>query len=150
VQVDYAPLPAVADPFTSKRQSAAAADRESKTNHIFHWEVGDKEGTARALASAEANRGAHLVPAVSSGAAEPCGCVAFRRDGTAAVPRCRRRRTSIARRCRWSPASEDKIHDVTDRGGFGNKAPGLSQYVRHRWRSRSDDRSSGLRRGRRT
>ena len=53
VQVDYAPLPVVADPFTSKTdKTLLRPDRESKTNHIFHWEVGDKEGTARALARA--------------------------------------------------------------------------------------------------
>ena len=50
VQVDYAPLPVVADPFTSKTDKVLLRpDRESKTNHIFHWEVGDKDGAARAL-----------------------------------------------------------------------------------------------------
>ena len=30
-------------------------DREKKTNHIYHWEVGDRDGTAQALeGSAEA------------------------------------------------------------------------------------------------
>ena len=39
VQVDYAPLPVVADPFTSKTDKVLLRpDRESKTNHIFHWE----------------------------------------------------------------------------------------------------------------
>ena len=50
VQVDYAPLPVVADPFTAKTDKVLLRpDREQKTNHIFHWEVGDKDGTARAL-----------------------------------------------------------------------------------------------------
>src|SRR6186997_3774 len=54
VQVDYAPLPVVADPFTSKTDKVLLRpDREQKTNHIFHWEVGDKEGSARAMAASE-------------------------------------------------------------------------------------------------
>src|SRR5262245_62647178 len=52
VQVDYAPLPVVADPFTAKTDKVLLRpDREQKTNHIFHWEVGDKDKTARAIAS---------------------------------------------------------------------------------------------------
>src|SRR5215204_7762386 len=52
VQVDYAPLPVVADPFTSKTdQVLLRPDRDSKTNHIFHWEVGNKNGTEQALGS---------------------------------------------------------------------------------------------------
>src|SRR5574339_629884 len=52
VQGEYAPLPVVADPFKAKTDEVLLLpDRESRTNHIFHWEVGDKEGTARAMAS---------------------------------------------------------------------------------------------------
>ena len=78
MQVDYAPLPVVADPFTSKTDKVLLRpDRESKTNHIFHWEVGDKEGTARAMASSPKRikeriwfQRCHPAPL------EPCGCVA--------------------------------------------------------------------------
>ena len=68
VQVDYAPLPVVADPFTSKTDKVLLRpDRESKTNHIFHWEVGDKDGTARASrVQPEADQAAYLVSALSS------------------------------------------------------------------------------------
>src|SRR5215467_861108 len=52
VQVEYAPLPVVADPFTARKDEVLLRpDRESKTNHIFHWEVGDKDKTARAMAA---------------------------------------------------------------------------------------------------
>src|SRR6186997_1278283 len=54
VVVDYAPLPVVTDPFASKTDKVLLRpDREQKTNHIFHWEVGDKEGSARAMAASE-------------------------------------------------------------------------------------------------
>src|SRR5215510_12190083 len=54
VQVEYEPLPVVADPFKSKTDEVLLRpDRESKTNHIFHWEVGDKDGTSKALESSE-------------------------------------------------------------------------------------------------
>src|SRR5688500_8646289 len=50
VQVEYEPLPVVADPFTAKKDEVILRpDREKKTNQIYHWEVGDREGTARAL-----------------------------------------------------------------------------------------------------
>ena len=50
VQVDYEPLPVVADPFTAKKdETILRPDREAKTNHIYHWQVGDKDGTKRAL-----------------------------------------------------------------------------------------------------
>ena len=76
--MDYAPLPVVADPFTAKNDKVLLRpDRESKTNHIFHWEVGDKDGTARALASSAKRikqriwfQRCHPAPL------EPCGCVA--------------------------------------------------------------------------
>ena len=79
VQVDYAPLPVVADPFTSKTDKVLLRpDRESKTNHIFHWEVGDKDGAARALESSAKRvkqriwfQRCHPAPL------EPCGCVAY-------------------------------------------------------------------------
>src|SRR4026209_2521314 len=52
VKSEYPPLPVVADPFTSKNDTVLLRlDREAKTNHIFHWEVGDKDGTSRAMAS---------------------------------------------------------------------------------------------------
>ena len=90
VQVDYAPLPVVADPFTAKTDKVLLRpDREAKTNHIFHWEVGDKDGTAKAMAvEPEAHQAAHLVPALPPGPTRDVrlrGLV--RHDGAAAVPR---------------------------------------------------------------
>jgi carbon-monoxide dehydrogenase large subunit len=70
VQVEYSPLPVVVDPFTSKTDEVLLRpDRESKTNHIFHWEVGDKDGTAKALAASSVSGSSAAIPRRSSRAA---------------------------------------------------------------------------------
>ena len=135
VQVDYAPLPVVADPFTSKTDKVLLRpDRESKTNHIFHWEVGDKDGTARALASSPKRikqriwfQRCHPAPL------EPCGCVAYfdtmgrlQFHVTSQAPHVYRTALSLV-----TGIPEDKIHVISPDlgGGFGNKVPVYPGYV---------------------
>ena len=135
VQVDYAPLPVVADPFTSKTDKVLLRpDRESKTNHIFHWEVGDKEGTARAMASSPKRikqriwfQRCHPAPL------EPCGCVAYfdtmgrlQFHVTSQAPHVYRTALSLV-----TGIPEDKIHVMSPDlgGGFGNKVPVYPGYV---------------------
>ncbi|MDH4065274.1 MAG: molybdopterin-dependent oxidoreductase, partial [Acidobacteriota bacterium] len=79
VQVDYNPLPVVADPFTAKKDEVLLRpDREAKTNHIYHWEVGDKDGAERALGSSEKRITQRMwFPRCHPAPLEPCGCVAF-------------------------------------------------------------------------
>ena len=135
VQVDYAPLPVVADPFTSKTDKVLLRpDRESKTNHIFHWEVGDKDGTARALASSPKRikqriwfQRCHPAPL------ETCGCVAYfdtmgrlQFHVTSQAPHVYRTALSLV-----TGIPEDKIHVMSPDlgGGFGNKVPVYPGYV---------------------
>src|SRR5262245_10093976 len=135
VQVDYTPLPVVSDPFTAKTdRTILRPDREAKTNHIYHWEVGDKDGTARALAASEKRvkeriwfQRCHPAPL------EPCGCVAqFDTMGrlqfyvTSQAPHVYRTALAIV-----TGIPEDKIHVVSPDigGGFGNKVPVYSGYV---------------------
>ena len=135
VQVDYAPLPVVADPFTSKTDKVLLRpDRESKTNHIFHWEVGDKDGTARAMASSPKRikqriwfQRCHPAPL------EPCGCVAYfdtmgrlQFHVTSQAPHVYRTALSLV-----TGIPEDKIHVMSPDlgGGFGNKVPVYPGYV---------------------
>jgi carbon-monoxide dehydrogenase large subunit len=135
VQVEYAPLPVVADPFTAKSDKVILrSDREAKTNHIFHWEVGDKEGTARALAASPKRisqrmwfQRCHPAPL------EPCGCLAqFDTMGrlqfyvTSQAPHVYRTALSLV-----TGIPEDKIHVISPDigGGFGNKVPVYPGYV---------------------
>src|SRR6476620_4778930 len=135
VQVEYEPLPVVADPFTSKKDEVILRpDREQKTNHIYHWEVGDKDGTARALESSAKRvsqriwfQRCHPAPL------EPCGCVAeFDTMGrlqfpvTSQAPHVYRTALSLV-----TGIAEDKIHVISPDigGGFGNKVPVYPGYV---------------------
>ena len=135
VEVEYAPLPVVADPFTAKTDTVILRpDRENKTNHIFHWEVGDKEKTARALATSATRisqrmwfQRCHPAPL------EPCGCVAhFDTMGrlqfhvTSQAPHVYRTALSLV-----TGIPEDKIHVISPDigGGFGNKVPVYPGYV---------------------
>jgi aerobic carbon-monoxide dehydrogenase large subunit len=129
VQVDYAPLPVVADPFTAKKDEVILRDdREKKTNHIYHWQVGDKDKTASALAGSDKRisqriwfQRCHPAPL------EPCGCVAeFDTMGrlqfhvTSQAPHVYRTALSLV-----TGIPEDKIHVISPDlgGGFGNKVP---------------------------
>ena len=69
VEVDYDPLPVVVDPFKALAPGAPVLrtdKKDKKDNHIFHWEVGDRQATEKAFASAEVDglRG-HLPPSHS-------------------------------------------------------------------------------------
>ena len=135
VQVEYEPLPVVADPFTAKKDEVILRpDREKKTNHIYHWEVGDRDATARALESSPKRvsqriwfQRCHPAPL------EPCGCVAhFDTMGrlqfyvTSQAPHVYRTALAIV-----TGIPEDKIHVISPDigGGFGNKVPVYPGYV---------------------
>jgi carbon-monoxide dehydrogenase large subunit len=135
VQVEYDPLPVVADPFTARKDEVLLRpDREAKTNRIFHWEVGDRDGTARALEKSAKRvsqriwfQRCHPAPL------EPCGCVAeFDTMGrlqfhvTSQAPHVYRTALAIV-----TGIPEDKIHVISPDigGGFGNKVPVYPGYV---------------------
>ena len=61
----------VVDPFESKRDKIILRDdRENKTNHIYHWEVGDRAKTDAALADSDvSDQRTRRVSALSSRAA---------------------------------------------------------------------------------
>src|SRR5579863_1311172 len=54
VEVDYEELPVLVDPHRALEPGAPILreDREEKSNHIFHWEVGDKQATQKSFQEA--------------------------------------------------------------------------------------------------
>ncbi len=79
VEVDYDPLPVVVDPRKALEPGAPILrpDRGKNTNLIWHWEVGDKEATERALREADVSVTQDLyIPRIHVSSIETCGCVA--------------------------------------------------------------------------
>jgi len=136
VEVEYEPLDPVVDPYESKKDTILVReDRENKTNHIYHWEVGDRAKTDSALAGSEVAikerlwfQRCHPAPL------EPCGSIA---DMNPATGRLTLYITSQAPHAHRTVVSlvtgipEDKIHLISPDigGGFGNKVPVYAGYV---------------------
>jgi carbon-monoxide dehydrogenase large subunit len=136
VEVEYEPLDPVVDPFVAKEDKTILRDdRENKTNHIYHWEVGDRAATDAALAASEVHikerlyfQRCHPAPL------EPCGILA---DMNPATGRLTLYLTSQAPHAHRTVVSlvtgipEDKIRVVSPDigGGFGNKVPVYPGYV---------------------
>src|SRR6266581_3024936 len=84
VEVDYEPLPVVVDPKKALEPDAPLLRPDKKdrqpTNHIWHWETGDKAATDAAFAEAAANgvvvRQDMYIPRIHPAPIETCGCVA--------------------------------------------------------------------------
>src|SRR5438445_6324634 len=55
VNVEYESLPAVIDPFKALEPDSPLVrpDKEKKSNHIWHWEAGDKSATDKAFDAAD-------------------------------------------------------------------------------------------------
>jgi aerobic carbon-monoxide dehydrogenase large subunit len=136
VEVEYEPLDPVVDPFEAKTDRIVLReDREHKTNHIYHWEVGKRAETDAALAASDVRikeklyfQRCHPAPL------EPCGAIA---DMDPATGRLTLYLTSQAPHAHRTVVSlvtgipEDKIHIVSPDigGGFGNKVPVYAGYV---------------------
>src|SRR6476646_5926242 len=63
VELDYEELPVLVDPHKAMDADAPLLreDREEKTNHIFHWEVGDKGATDKSFSTAPVKAKVHAV-----------------------------------------------------------------------------------------
>ncbi|MGP6157382.1 MAG: aerobic carbon-monoxide dehydrogenase large subunit [Vulcanimicrobiaceae bacterium] len=136
VVVEYEQLELVVDPFAAKTDAVILRDdRENKTNHIYHWEVGQREATEAALAASDVRieqkvyfQRCHPAPL------EPCGAIA---DMNGATGRLTLYLTSQAPHAHRTVVSlvtgipEDKIHVISPDigGGFGNKVPVYAGYV---------------------
>ena len=160
VEVEYESLPVIVDPFKSMAPDAPVLreDIKDKTegahgarkhhNHIFTWQMGDKDGTDAAFGKADVTikelisyQRVHPCPL------ETCQCVAsFDKIkgeltvwGTFQAPHVIRTVASLI-----SKIPEHKIHVIAPDigGGFGNKVGAYSGlYLRHRRLDR--DRTAG-------
>jgi aerobic carbon-monoxide dehydrogenase large subunit len=79
VLVEYDPLPVVVDPRKALEPGAPVlrTDKDKEDNHIWHWEVGDREATDRAFQEADVTvREQIYIPRIHVASIETCGCVA--------------------------------------------------------------------------
>jgi carbon-monoxide dehydrogenase large subunit len=137
VQVEYEPLTPVINPFKALEPDAPVIrqDREEKSNHIWHWEVGEREKTEKALQEADVVvEQAVYWPRIHVASIETCGCVA-QWDGvrekltvwmTTQAPHAIRTVFALV-----SGLPEHKIRIISPDigGGFGGKVPVYPGYV---------------------
>ena len=79
VEVDYDPLPVLVDPHRAEAPDAPLLrdDKEKKSNHIWHWESGDRAATDAAIARGDVVvRQQVYFPRCHASPLEPCGCIA--------------------------------------------------------------------------
>jgi carbon-monoxide dehydrogenase large subunit len=137
IEIDYEPLPVVVDPFKALEPDAPILrdDREKKSNHIFHWEAGDREETEAIFRDAPVVVSQKVrFPRVHPAPLEPCGCVSEYDTATGRLtvyvtsqaPHVHRTVISMV-----SGIPEHQIRVVSPDvgGGFGNKVPVYPGYV---------------------
>src|SRR4030081_1894363 len=137
VAVEYEPLEPVIDPFKALEPSSPLVrpDKEKKSNHIWHWEVGDRDATQTAIEGADVVVTEDIyIPRIHVASIETCGCVASydRVSGkltvwmTTQAPHAIRTVFSLV-----SKIPEHKIRVISPDigGGFGGKVPVYPGYV---------------------
>ena len=141
VEVDYDPLPVVVDPFKALEPDAPVLrtdKKDKKDNHIFHWEVGNRQATDQAFAGADIKVQQDIyLPRIHVASIETCGCVADfdRVTGKLTVYMTTQAphaiRTVLALVAGHVGLSEEKIRIVSPDigGGFGGKVPVYPGYV---------------------
>ncbi len=136
VFVDYEPLDAVVDPFEAmKDQTIVRDDKETKTNHIWHWEAGDKAATDAVFKdAATVVKEKMYIPRIHVSSIETCGMVANYNKArehmqiymTSQAPHAHRTVFALV-----SGLPEHKIQIISPDigGGFGGKVPVYPGYV---------------------
>src|SRR5437773_6684858 len=138
IEVDYEPLPAVTNPQQALQQDAPVIrdDKEDQaSNHIYHWEAGDKEATDRAFD--EADKVVALdthYPRCHPAPLECCGCVADVNPATGKATIYMTSQAPHAHRTLFAlvaglPEHQIRIVSPDIGGGFGNKVPNHPGYV---------------------
>lgn len=137
VEVEYEELPVLVDPHKALDADAPILreDREEKSNHIFHWEVGDRQETQKAIQGGPVTAKVDAVfQRCHPAPLETCGCVA---DFNAVTGKLTIWLTSQAPHAHRTPFAlvggipEQNIRVISPDigGGFGNKVPIYPGYV---------------------
>ncbi|KPV48767.1 carbon monoxide dehydrogenase, partial [Kouleothrix aurantiaca] len=136
VDVEYEPLPPVVDPFEALKDNVIVRDdKQDKTNHIWHWEAGNKDATDEVFASAAKVVEQYMyIPRIHVASIETCGMVAdyskitgkLRIYMTSQAPHAHRTVFALV-----SGIPEQKIQIISPDigGGFGGKVPVYPGYV---------------------
>src|SRR5437016_4460436 len=138
IEVDYEVLPAVVDPHRSLRPDAPLIrdEKEGQTsNHIYHWEAGDKAKTDEAFGRAD--RVVKLdtfYPRCHPSPLETCGIVADINPATGHATLYMTSQAPHAHRTLFAivaglPEQNIRIISPDIGGGFGNKVPIYPGYV---------------------
>ena len=139
VDVEYDPLPPVIDPYKAMEPGATLVRPDRKdTNHIWHWEAGNKDATEQMFADADLTVSQHMyIPRIHVASIETCGCVASYDKAreqltvymTTQAPHAVR--TVLALVAGHVGLSEERIRVISPDigGGFGGKVPVYPGYV---------------------
>jgi carbon-monoxide dehydrogenase large subunit len=137
VEVEYEELPVLVDPHKALDPGAPILreDRDEKSNHIFHWEVGDKQATGKTLAEAPVRaRVDAIFQRCHPAPLETCGCVADYDPVTKHLTVWLTSQAPHAHRTLFSlvggiPEHNIRVISPDIGGGFGNKVPIYPGYV---------------------
>ena len=138
IEVDYDVLPAVVDPYQALEPGAPLVRDEKEgqsSNHIYHWEAGDKAKTEQAFARAERVVSLEtFYPRCHPSPVETCGIVADISPVTGNATIYMTSQAPHAHRTLFAIVAglpEEKIRILSPDigGGFGNKVPIYPGYV---------------------
>jgi carbon-monoxide dehydrogenase large subunit len=137
VEVDYEELPVLVDPHKSldPKSPVLREDREEKSNHIFHWEVGDKQATDKSFKEAPVNAKVDAIfQRCHPAPLETCGCVADFNKATERLTIYLTSQAPHAHRTLFAlvggiPEQNIRVVSPDIGGGFGNKVPIYPGYV---------------------
>ncbi len=138
VEIDYEPLPVVVNPYKALEAGSTKVRDDKDSNHIWHWEVGDRAATDAVLKNSHTTVREHIyIPRIHVASMETCGIVA-KWDAinkhltlymTTQAPHAIR--TVVALITGHLGLSEENIRVISPDigGGFGGKVPVYPGYV---------------------